>query len=136
MAIRHVTVSGRADPSVVWERFLRFELWPQWSPQIRAVESADPGLRLGATGRVVAVGGIPIAFTVTGFDDPGRSWSWIVRIGLLTMTMHHVVTATEGGCRVGMILDGPGWFTAAYAPLMAVALRRLVNRRPLVKNVR
>ncbi len=127
MATRQLAVSGPADPTLVWDRLSRFALWPTWSPQIRAVESADQRVRLGAAGSVISFAGLRVPFTVTEIDEAARMWSWIVHLGPVAVTMHHKIQTRCAGSRVLLVLDGPRWAVSAYAPLTMVALHRLVR---------
>ena len=126
MAVRRVQVTGPARAVVVWERYAELDAWPTWAPQIRGVDADGARLAVGRTGVVRAVGGVRVRFVVTAVDEHARRWSWIARVGPLTLALHHDVTATPSGTRAGLVLEGPAPLVTAYAPLTRLALARLV----------
>ena len=123
-----VETSGKARPDTVWRRFTSPSQWPSWAPQIRDVTSADSGLRLGGTGRVLGPGPLAVDYEVIEVDAGLRVWSWEVAIGRARVRMHHYVLPTvEGGSRALMQVHGPVAVPAqAYRPVARAALRRLV----------
>jgi hypothetical protein len=62
--------------------------------------------------------GIPLPFTITGFDA-GRAWAW--RVAGIPATRHGVDPHGDG-CRVWM--SAPLW-APVYLPVLAIALRRI-----------
>lgn len=98
-----VSTAGSASPDLVWQRYLRTELWSSWSPQIRRVDPDGARLTLGLTGVVHGPAGIGARFVVTGLDPASRSWSWQVRpvlgtrLGVpFTLDLDHTVDASAG----------------------------------------
>lgn len=126
MAVRRVEVTGPARAVVVWERYAELDAWPSWAPQIRGVDADGPRLAVGRCGVVRALGGVPVRFVVTAVDERARRWSWVARVGPVTLSLHHAVDALDGGTRAGLVLEGPRPVVAAYAPLTRLALARLV----------
>lgn len=128
MATRRLSARGAAVPERAWERYERIALWPTWSPQIRRVEADAERIALGVTGTVWTPVGLGLPFTVTGVDDAARTWSWVVRMGPVSMTLQHEVYADAAGSGTLLVLEGPDPVLLAYAPLAWIALRRLVAR--------
>lgn len=133
MTIRQLKISGPAEVDLVWARLTDFDLWPTWSPQILRVESEDDRIRRGAVGTVRSLAAIGIPFVITEHDETARSWSWIVRLGLVTATMHHRVSSHQRahsrphGSKVDFTIESHPVLAAAYLPAAAVALTRLVK---------
>lgn len=128
MAVRRLEVTGPARPVVAWERYADLGAWATWAPQIRGVDADGPRLALGRSGVVHALGGLRVRFVVTAVDERAMRWSWIARVGPLTLSLHHDVTPDARGTRAGLVLEGPAPVVTAYAPLTRVALARLVAR--------
>ena len=126
-AVRRVEVTGRATPAVAWERYADLDAWPTWAPQIRAAEADGRRLAQGRTGTVRVVGGLAVPFAVLAVDEAAMTWSWVARVGPLTMTLHHDLALDPRGTRAGLVLDGPLPLVAAYAPLTRLPLSRLVS---------
>ncbi|MFC7432054.1 MULTISPECIES: SRPBCC family protein [unclassified Agrococcus] len=134
----HLAVGGPIDPDLAWERYARTDRWTWWARHLRAVEvdgdDEAPRIHPGLTGRVVAIGGLVARFRVDAVDERARTWSWTVRVGPVRLRLaHSVVAATQVGTeREGtltrLVLRGPLPVTAAYAPVAAWALARLVRR--------
>jgi Polyketide cyclase / dehydrase and lipid transport len=123
-----LTATGPVDPAEAWERFMRPERWPEWSPQITGVESSAPRLAAGVTGTVRAPLGIGLPFVVDEVDEAARRWTWQVRSGPVHLRLEHWVEATaDGGTTTGLRVSGPGLLVASYAPLAEVALQKLVR---------
>jgi hypothetical protein len=125
--------------------------WPQWSPQITAVELAAPAhgaqegtadgteagamhgaaegdrLRPGLRGVVRGPWGVAVPFTVTAVDERARTWSWRVSVGVLHLHLAHGVEADPAGTRTWLRVTGLLPLAAGYAPLARIALRRLVR---------
>lgn len=134
----HLAVGGPIDPSLAWERYARTDRWTWWGQHLRAVE-VDGGeegarIRVGLTGRVVAIGGVVARFRVDAVDEAARTWSWTVRVGPVRLRLaHSVVAATQIGTQregtlTRVVMRGPLPVTMAYAPVAAWALARLVRR--------
>lgn len=136
---RALAAVGPADPALAWERFADLTAWPEWSPQIRAVSSAEMRLRPGLTGVVHGWGGLEVPFTVESVDEAARRWVWSVRPtragvalpGLLqhlgTMRLEHEVAPSGRGTLTTLIVTGAPPVVLAYAPVAEWALRRLVR---------
>ncbi len=119
---------GRAEPSLVWERYADLDAWPGWAPLIVAVECEDDRLRTGATGTVRGPGGLPVRFAVEACDHAARRWRWLVRAGPLELVLDHEVLARPGGGSVATLsLEGPWPVLLAYLPMAQLALQRLVT---------
>jgi hypothetical protein len=115
--------AGSADADEVWDRYVHTARWPSWSPQISRVESSQPRISTGSTGKVFGPLGVHVAFVVDAVDEPARSWSWHVRLGLIRIRLRHVVNA-DGSTELQ--LRGPLPVVLAYTPLAQLALNRLV----------
>ena len=126
-AVRRVDVTGTARPAVAWERYADLDAWATWAPQIRGVEADGTRLAVGRHGVVRALGGLRVRFVVTAVDERSLRWSWIARIGPVSLSLHHEVAPDPRGTRAGLVLEGPGPVVAAYAPLTRIALARLVG---------
>jgi hypothetical protein len=128
MAVRRIEARGPAPVEEVWDRYATFARWPEWSPQISRVEASADRLALGVRGTVYAVGGVPLAFTVTSCRAEDRTWSWQVRLGPITLELDHAVYPAGSGSRSTLAVAGPALAVAGYAPLAQLALRRLCAR--------
>ena len=127
MAVRRLETRGPAAPDEVWDRYATLARWPEWSPQISRVVAGAEQLALGVRGTVYVAGALPVPFTVTSCRPADRSWSWQVRLGPVTLDLHHAVYAAGSGTRTTLALTGPTLVLTAYAPLARLALRRLVR---------
>lgn len=127
MAIRRLRAHGRAEPAVAWERYDLIALWPTWSPQIRWAAAEEPRIAVGVRGTVGVPGGLALPFTVTAVDPLARTWSWVVRLGPVSMTLNHEVHGHARGSGTLLVMEGPDPVLLAYAPIAWVALRRLVS---------
>jgi hypothetical protein len=125
---RRLSAAGSADPALAWQRYAELSAWPTWSPQIVGVESAAARIALGVGGRVHVLGGLRLPFTITAHDERARTWSWVVRLGPVAMTLNHEVHAHPRGSRTVLVMEGPDPVLLGYGPLAWVALRRLVAR--------
>ena len=128
MAVRRIEARGRAPVEEAWDRYATLARWPEWSPQISRVEASADRLALGVRGTVYLVGGLSLPFTVTSCRPEDRTWSWQVRLGLVTLDLDHAVYPAGSGSRATLALAGPVLLVTAYAPLARVALRRLCAR--------
>ena len=124
---RGVSATGALHPNAVWERYARPSELPSWAPQIRRVESAQDRLAPGLTGRVHGLFGVTADFEVLAVDDALRTWSWRVRSGPVTLTLHHAVLEVAEGTQTTLEIEGPALVVLPYAPVAQVALRRLVR---------
>jgi uncharacterized protein YndB with AHSA1/START domain len=106
------------DPDVVWDLLVDTSRWPEWGPSIDAVDITGSRLDARSNGRVRTPLGVWVPFRVSDFIE-GRSWAWTVA-GVPATT--HLVEATPQGCCATF---GVPLLAAAYAPVCAVALRRI-----------
>jgi hypothetical protein len=118
---------GAAPADLVWERYVRLERWPHWSPQITGVDADGEVLRPGLRGVVRGWFGVGVPFVVTAVDEIARTWSWRVRVGPLTIDLTHGVEADPAGSCTWLRVRGLLPAVAGYAPLALLALRRLVR---------
>ncbi|WP_029430650.1 SRPBCC family protein [Blastococcus sp. URHD0036] len=119
--------TGPLPPAQAWDRYRYLDRWPEWAPQITAVDCPQRLLIPGARGRVHGFG-VPLPFTIEAVDRADRSWSWTVAVGPLRMHLHHWVTdGPDGGTTTGLRTTGPAPLVLAYAPLAQWALHRLVR---------
>ena len=128
MTTRRLRAVGTAEPAVAWHRYADIGAWSTWSPQIVGVETTAARIALGVGGRVRVVGGLCLPFTITAHDEQARTWSWVVRLGPVAMTLNHEVHAHPRGSGTVLVMEGPDPVLLGYAPLAWVALRRLVAR--------
>jgi hypothetical protein len=124
---RGLTATGVLGPHAVWERYATPSEWPSWAPQILRVECAQDRLAPGLTGRVHGLLGVSADFDVLTVDEERRTWSWRVRSGPVTLTLHHAVLPVPPGSRTNLKVEGPAPVVLLYAPVAQVALRRLVR---------
>ncbi len=128
MTTRTLRIRGDAEPDEVWHRYTVPARWPEWSPQIRRVETAACRITAGQTGTVVGVGGLRVRFIVLAVDDDARTWDWRAVAGPVTLTFHHAVAAAPGGGTVSTLrVTGPFPIVAGYLPIARFALTRLVR---------
>ncbi|MFI1990928.1 SRPBCC family protein [Actinoplanes sp. NPDC020271] len=127
---RHIQVRGPRAADAVWESYVRPQRWPQWSPQIRAVDYPGETLRPGTGGVVHGPAGLRVRFRVLAVDPTGpvRSWSWAVSVAGLRLVLRHTVESVDAGTRTGLTVDGPAPVVLSYLPVARWALRRLVGR--------
>ncbi len=126
-AVRRVEVTGPARPATAWERYADLTLWPTWAPQIRSVDADGPRLGLGRSGSVHVVGGLRVPFVVTAVDERRLTWSWIARLGPVSLTLHHDLRGHPDGTTAGLVLEGPSLLVVAYGPLTRAPLARLLS---------
>jgi uncharacterized protein YndB with AHSA1/START domain len=82
---------GPAPPERVWEHYTSPQRWPQWAPQIVAVEFDAPRIAAGLTGVVRGRLGVRAHFTIVEVDEPDRTWAWRVRVGPVRLWLGHGV---------------------------------------------
>ena len=127
-SLRRVEVGGPVGADVAWERYADLDAWPTWAPQIRSVEADGRRLAVGRAGTVHVVGGLRVPFVVTAVDADRATWSWIARVGPVTLTLHHdLVAAPDGRTVAGLTLEGPALVLATYGPLTRLPLARLLQ---------
>jgi hypothetical protein len=131
MGSRSVEVGGPLEPAAVWERYAVPTSWPDWLPQITAVDLSTPRLSAGAKGKLHAPMGVSIPFTVEAVDEQGRTFAWTIRIGLLKLRLENWVhEGADGGAVAGMRVNGPGPLVGAYVGQAQASLERLVGASP------
>jgi hypothetical protein len=132
-----VTAAGPCPPDEAWDRYVRPRRWPEWSPQIRAVEYPGERLTAGTSGVVRGPGRVPVRFRILSVDesDPARRrWTWSVRAAGVVLRLDHLVEPRTGaggeqprGSRTTLTVHGWAPVVVAYLPLAWLALRRLVR---------
>ena len=127
VAVRRVEVTGPASPVLAWGRYADLQAWPTWAPQIRTVEADGRRLAVGRSGTVHVVGGLRVPFVVTAVDDRRLTWSWIARLGPVTLTLHHDLVPSPAGTVAGLVLEGPALLVATYGPVTRAPLTRLLT---------
>ena len=95
----------------------------------RSAASSAPrtGSLPALTGRVHGLFGVTADFEVLSVDEMLRTWSWRVRSGPATLTLHHAVLEVAEGTQTTLEIEGPAVVVLPYAPVAQVALRRLVR---------
>lgn len=126
-AVRRLAVTGPAAPRTCWDRYDELARWPQWAPEITGVEAPGTRLAVGLSGVVLVLGGLRLPFTVTAVDRSQMTWSWMARLGLISLNLHHTVEPDSAGTRATLTIEGPAVVVTAYAPLARFALGRLVR---------
>ncbi|MDP9117068.1 MAG: SRPBCC family protein [Actinomycetota bacterium] len=126
MAVRRLTVSGRAPADLVWERYARPALWTSWSPQIRGVGVDAERIAPGVCGLVRGPLGLGVRFEIVAVDEAARTWSWRIALRLATLDLHHSVTKTENGSTTTLTIDGSVPLVLGYLVPARLALGRLV----------
>lgn len=120
--------SGPVGVDEVWQRYLRPERWPEWSPQVRHVDSDSEVIVAGSAGTVRTVGGVQVRFVVLDVDSAARSWAWRVRVGPLVMVLEHLLHARSGGgTKAEVVIHAPFPVARLYRLPATVALYRLVH---------
>ncbi|WP_250038319.1 SRPBCC family protein [Paractinoplanes maris] len=123
---RSLEVVGPRPADDVWDRYARPERWPEWSPQIRAVDYPEAVLRAGVSGTVRGPLGFPVRFRVLTVTPP-RAWSWVVSAAGVRLTLWHTVEATERGTRTLLAIEGFAPAVLLYLPAARIALGKLVS---------
>jgi len=125
---RSLSVTGPAPPALVWARYVTPGMWPGWSPQIRAVDYPHDELIGGSAGVVRGLCALAVPFEILTVDPGSRCWTWRVRPPLVgELTLRHGVEPAGPGTRTTLDVSGPAIVVAAYLPVAAIALRRLVH---------
>ena len=131
VARRRVSVSGPCPVDEVWDRYVRPGRWPQWSPQIRAVEYPAEVILPGTGGVVHGPVGVRVGFRILDVEAAGpvRSWSWVVSVAGVQLRLRHDVEEVAGdGTRTVLTVQGFGPAVVLYLPVAKMALRRLVRQ--------
>lgn len=126
---RTLTVCGPRAADDVWDRYVRPQRWPEWSPQIRSVSYPEATLRALTSGVVGGPAGLRVGFRVLDVDATGpvRSWSWSASAAGVRLHLRHTVEAVPDGTRTGLTLRGFAPAVLLYLPVARLALRRLVG---------
>jgi len=112
----------RADRDAAWALLTDTRRWPEWGPTVGAVETDEPRIRAGSTGRV-RVAGLWLPFEVTFCE--GYRWTWDV--ARLPATGHRVdAPAGDGTSRCRVVFEVPV-LAAGYAPVCDRALDRIAD---------
>ena len=127
MAIREIGATGGRPADDAWDRYARPSRWPEWSPQIRAVDYGFARLRPGTEGIVHGPAGLRVRFRVLAVDEGARTWLWRVSAAGVRMTLWHAVEVTSRGTRTRLRIEGPLPAVLAYLPAARWALGRLVS---------
>lgn len=131
---RRITVSGPLDAAAAWDRYEEPARWPEWAPQIRAVDADGDRIVPGLRGIVHGPLGVAIPFRIERVDVSARTWSWTVTAVGVRVAMHHDltghVTGSAGETRAGLTIDGPAVIALTYGPVARIALRRLLRLQP------
>jgi uncharacterized protein YndB with AHSA1/START domain len=123
-----LAVSGAAPPDLVWERYVDPARWPDWSPQIRAVDYPGPRLAAGTSGVVRGPCALAVPFEILSVDPQRRRWTWRVRPPVVgELILDHAVTPAADGTRTTLDVQGPAAVVLAYLPVARLALGRLVR---------
>jgi hypothetical protein len=129
VARRSVKVCGPCPADEVWDRYVRPQRWPEWSPQIRAVDYPGATLGPGTTGVVHGPAGLRVGFRILQVTAAGpvRNWSWSVDALGVQLELHHTVEASGSGTCTGLTVQGVAPAVVLYLPAARLALRRLVR---------
>ena len=124
---RGVSATGALHPNAVWERYATRPSGRPGHLRSAGSRAAQDRLAPGLTGRVHGLFGVTADFEVLAVDDELRTWSWRVRSGPATLTLHHAVLEVAEGTQTTLEIEGPALVVLPYAPVAQVALRRLVR---------
>jgi hypothetical protein len=121
---------GAADLALVWQRYLRPELWSTWAPQIRRVECSTVSLEIGSTGTVFGVvPNLGARFEVVDLNEDEHRWTWDVNAGPVKLHLdHRSESRIGGGTSTTLIAEGPAAAVLTYAPVARISLEALVRR--------
>lgn len=105
----------------VWALTVDVEGWPDTTPTMTSVERLDDGpLGVGSRARVVQPRQRPSTWTVTRLE-PKSVFEWQTKVGTVTMTGAHHLTAVGGGCRNHLSVELTGFGSGL--------VRRLVGKK-------
>jgi hypothetical protein len=125
-----VRATGPVPADTAWERYADPRLWSTWSPQVQRVTSDRSRLATGMTGTVHAGltprPTLPVPFEVLDADHRARTWTWVAHLGPVRLRLAHGVREVADGTQTWLSISGPLPIVAAYRPVAAIALRRLV----------
>jgi hypothetical protein len=116
-----------ADPAVVWALTVDIERWPELTPTITEVTVLDDGpLRPGRRARVKQPAQRPAVWTVSRFE-PGTTFEWWTRVGPVTMTGGHHLSADPGGCVNVLTLEVTGRGAGLAERLVGARIARAID---------
>jgi hypothetical protein len=126
---RVTTVCGPCPADEVWDRYVRPQRWPHWSPQIRSVTYPAERVQPQTAGVVHGLGGLRVHFRILDVEATGpvRAWSWTVTAAGIRLHLRHTVEATPAATRTALTVHGPAPAVLLYLPVARLALRRLVR---------
>ena len=124
-----MAVRGPRPADDVWDRYVRPQRWPQWSPQIRSVLYPAELLSAQTVGVVRGPAGLRVRFRILDVvtTGPVRSWSWSVWVAGVRLHLRHTVKATPTGTRTDLTVRGFAPAVLLYLPMARWALHRLVH---------
>jgi hypothetical protein len=126
---RSIVVCGTRPADEVWDRYVRPQRWPQWSPQIRSVDYPREMLSPQTTGVLRGPAGLRVHFQILEVAGTGpiRSWSWSASAAGIRLHLRHVVEATTTGTRTTLTVRGFAPAVILYLPVARSSLHRLVS---------
>jgi uncharacterized membrane protein len=111
----------------VWDLTLDVERWPSLTPTMTSVERLDDGpIRVGSTARVVQPRQRPTTWTVTRVE-PRSVFEWQTKVGPVTMTAVHRLTATDEGCRNTLVVEMSGFGSGLLSRLVGSKIRQAID---------
>ena len=129
-ALRHsMTVCGPRAADDVWDRYIRPQRWPEWSPQIRSVDYPAETLSPHTTGVVHGPATLRVSFGIQDVSENGpiRRWAWSVSTAGVHLELQHTVEAIKTGTRTTLTMHGFAPAVLLYLPAARFALYRLVH---------
>jgi hypothetical protein len=109
----------QCSPEQVWDLLTDTHRWVEWGPSIMAVQCPDRRIRRGSRGRIRAVLGLWLPFTITNLE-PGRRWSW--RVAGIPATGHRVEPLGESRTLLAFSVPMPA---APYLFVCYLAMNRI-----------
>ena len=110
----------------VWDLTIDVEGWPSLTPTMTSVERLDDGpIRVGSTARVVQPRQRPTTWTVTRVE-PCSAFEWQTKLGPVTMTAVHQLTATGDGCRNTLVVELSGVGSGLLKRLVGSKIRQAI----------
>jgi uncharacterized membrane protein len=110
----------------VWDLTLDVEQWPSLTPTMTSVERLDDGpIRVGSTAKVVQPRQRPTTWTVTRLE-PRSLFEWQTKVGPVTMTAVHQLTATNEGCANTLVVKLSGVGSGLLSRLVGSKIRQAI----------
>jgi uncharacterized membrane protein len=106
---QQVSTHADAPTDDVWRLFVDLERWPELTESLSEVRRLDSGpLAVGSEATVKQASGRQARWRVTGLE-PGRSFTWESKAGLVTIIGVHTVAPDSEGSTItlGLGLRGP-----------------------------